>query len=154
MTPTHTIQGGVCSGDELPSPKLAHASQMTKYLFVMLGGALGAVSRFIVGTLIARWYTGLFPLGTFLVNATGSFLIGVLMMVFLNRPSVSANWRLFLLTGVLGGYTTFSSFEWEIFAAMRGGAVAIALSYAVSSLVVGLIGVWVGAMLSNRLWPL
>jgi fluoride exporter len=127
---------------------------MTKYLFVMLGGSLGAVSRFIVGTLIARWYTGLFPLATFLINVTGSFLIGLLMMLFLNRPSIPANWRLFLVTGILGGYTTFSSFEWEIFATLRGGALAIALSYAVSSLVVGLIGVWAGAILSDRLWPL
>lgn len=125
-----------------------------KYLCVMLGGAFGAVSRFIVGTLIARWYTGLFPLATFSINVTGSFLIGLLMMVFLNRPSIPANWRLFLVTGILGGYTTFSSFEWEMFASLRGGALAIALSYAAASVVVGLIGVWLGAMLSNRLWPL
>lgn len=124
-----------------------------KYLFVMSGGAVGAVSRFIVGTLVARWYPGLFPLGTFLINVTGSFLIGVLMMVFLNRPSIDANWRLFLVTGILGGYTTFSSFEWETFAAIRGGAATVAVSYAISSVLVGLLGVWLGAMLSNRLWP-
>jgi hypothetical protein len=66
---------------------------MTKYLFVMLGGALGAVSRFIVGTLVTRWYPGLFPLGTFLINTTGSFLAGVFMMLFLNRPAIDVNWR-------------------------------------------------------------
>jgi len=126
---------------------------MIKYLFVMFGGAVGAVSRFILGTLVAKWYPGLFPLGTFLINVTGSFLIGVLMMVFLNRPSIDANWRLFLVTGILGGYTTFSSFEWETFASIRGGAATVAVSYAISSVVVGLLGVWLGAMLSNRLWP-
>ncbi|HTU47495.1 MAG TPA: fluoride efflux transporter CrcB [Bryobacteraceae bacterium] len=126
---------------------------MAKYFLVMLGGALGAVSRFIVGTLVASRYTALFPLGTFLINVTGSFVIGVLMMLFLNRPSIDVNWRLFLVTGILGGYTTFSSFEWESFAAFRGGAPMVALSYLVSSLVVGLVGVWVGAMISNRLWP-
>ncbi|HTU46952.1 MAG TPA: fluoride efflux transporter CrcB [Bryobacteraceae bacterium] len=126
---------------------------MIKYLFVMFGGAVGAVSRFILGTLVAKWYPGLFPLGTFLINATGSFLIGVLMMAFLNRPSIDANWRLFLVTGILGGYTTFSSFEWETFAAIRGGAATVAVSYVISSVVVGLLGVWLGAMLSNRLWP-
>lgn len=126
---------------------------MIKYLFVMFGGAVGAVSRFILGTLVAKWYPGLFPLGTFLINVTGSFLIGVLMMAFLNRPSIDANWRLFLVTGILGGYTTFSSFEWETFAAIRGGAATVAVSYVISSVVVGLLGVWLGAMLSNRLWP-
>lgn len=62
------------------------------------------MSRFIFGTFVLRLYSALFPLGTFLINVTGSFLIGVLMTIFLNRPSLNANWRLFLVTGVLGGY--------------------------------------------------
>jgi CrcB protein len=119
----------------------------------MLGGSLGAVSRFILGTLVARWYSAVFPLGTFLINITGSFLIGVLMMLFLNRPSIDANWRLFLVTGVLGGYTTFSSFEWETFFALRESASAVAVFYVVLSVGLGLIGVWLGAMASNQLWP-
>ena len=126
---------------------------MAKYLLVMIGGALGATSRFIVGTIVSRWYSALFPLGTFAINVTGSFLIGLLMMFFLNRPAVNANWRLFLVTGVLGGYTTFSSFEWEAFAAIRGGAGLVAFLYLVSSVVLGLCGVWTGAMLSNRIFP-
>jgi fluoride exporter len=126
---------------------------MTKYFLVMFGGALGAVSRLIVGTFIAKWYTALFPLGTFFINVTGSFLIGVLMMLFVNRPSIDVNWRLFLVTGILGGYTTFSSFEWETFAAWKGGAPIVAFSYVLSSLIVGLLGVWIGALISNRLWP-
>lgn len=126
---------------------------MAKYLFVMLGGAFGAASRFFVGTLAAKWYSGLFPLGTFVINVTGSFLAGVLMMFFLNRPWMDGNWRLFLVTGILGGYTTFSSFEWDIFSAVRGGAAAVALSYVVLSVVAGLIGVSIGAIVSNRFWP-
>ena len=126
---------------------------MSKYILVMLGGALGATSRFVVGTVVARWYSAVFPLGTFLINITGSFLIGLLMTFFLNRPVVSANWRLFLVTGILGGYTTFSSFEWEAFAAMRTGAGLIAFLYLVSSVAVGLLGVWLGAILSNRFYP-
>ncbi len=93
---------------------------MAKYLCVMLGGALGAVSRFAMGTLIQRLYSVVFPLGTFFINVTGSFLIGLLMMLFLNRPGISANWRLFLVTGILGGYTTFSTFEWETFGGSAG----------------------------------
>jgi len=126
---------------------------MNKYLFVMLGGALGAVSRFMVGTLVLKAYSAMFPLGTFLINVTGSFLIGILMMLFLNRPAISAHWRLFLVTGILGGYTTFSSFEWETFAALRGGAGVVALLNVLLSVGLGLGGVWVGAMISNRFWP-
>ncbi len=126
---------------------------MTKYLIVMLGGALGAVSRFIVATLVSQLYTALFPLGTFLINVTGSFLIGLLMVLFMNRTGLNLNWRLFLVTGVLGGYTTFSSFEWEAYSVARGGASVMALLYVLASVVLGFGGVWLGAMLSNRWWP-
>lgn len=126
---------------------------MIKYLCVAIGGALGAMSRFAIGTLVARWYPAIFPLGTFLINVSGSFLIGFLMSLFLTRTSVHPNWRLFLVTGVLGGYTTFSSFEWETFAALREGAGTVAMLYVVLSVAVGLIGVWLGALASSRLLP-
>jgi fluoride exporter len=125
---------------------------MTKYALVMLGGAFGAVSRFAVGTLVARFYSSVFPLGTFLINITGSFLIGLLMMIFLQRPAIPANWRLFLVTGILGGYTTFSSFEWETLVAIRGGANLIAIGYVLLSVLAGLAAAWLGALLANRLW--
>jgi CrcB protein len=127
--------------------------EMAKYLLVMLGGALGAVSRFALGTLVGKWYSALFPLGTFLINVTGSFLIGVLMMLFLNRPSIHVNWRLFLVTGILGGYTTFSSFEWEALSTLRGGASTIALFYLFLSVGLGLGGAWIGAIFSSYFWP-
>lgn len=126
---------------------------MNKYIFVMLGGALGAVSRFIIGTLVAKIYSAVFPLGTFVINVTGSFLIGILMMLFLNRPAISANWRLFLVTGILGGYTTFSTFEWETLTAMRAGAGAEAFLNVFLSVGLGFGGVWMGAALANRFWP-
>jgi len=118
----------------------------------MLGGALGAVSRFAIGTIVSRMYTSLFPLGTFLINVSGSFLIGLLMMLFLQRPVVSANWRLFLVTGILGGYTTFSSFEWEVLFAVREGAGLIAVAYILLSVGLGLVAAWLGALLATRLW--
>jgi CrcB protein len=126
---------------------------MSKYFLVMLGGAIGAVSRFIVGSLVLRFYSATFPLGTFVINITGSFLIGILMTLFLNRPAVNANWRLFLVTGILGGYTTFSSFEWEALTALRNGADAIGLLYLGLSVVVGLGAAWFGFLVANRLWP-
>lgn len=126
---------------------------MSRYIFVMLGGALGAVSRFIVATFVLKFYSALFPLGTFLINVTGSFLIGLFMMLFLNRPSISPNWRLFLVTGILGGYTTFPSFEWETLTALRGAAGAVAFLNITLSVGLGLAGAWIGAAVSNRLWP-
>ena len=119
----------------------------------MLGGALGAVARFIVGTFVLKIYSAVFPLGTFLINVTGSFLIGILMVLFLNRPGIHTNWRLFLVTGILGGYTTFSSFEWETLAALQEGARAVAVLNVLLSVGLGLGGVWIGAALSNRCWP-
>ncbi len=126
---------------------------MSKYLLVMLGGALGAVFRFIVATLVARLSSTVFPLGTFLINVTGSFLIGFLMTMFLGRPRVHVNWRLFVVTGILGGYTTFSSFEWEALVALRTGSSALSFLYIASSVVLGLLGAWLGLLLAERLWP-
>jgi CrcB protein len=126
---------------------------MSKYLVVMFGGALGAVTRFIVATLVTRLYSASFPLGTFVINVTGSFVIGFLMTLFLNRPAFHMNWRLFLVTGILGGYTTFSSFEWEALVAMRSGAGSTSLLYLGSSVALGFFGVWLGFVIANRLWP-
>ena len=125
---------------------------MTRYLAVMLGGAIGAVSRFAMGTAVTRLYSGPFPLATFLINISGSFLIGLLMGWLLNRPGVDAHWRLFLVTGILGGYTTFSSFEWESLVSLRSGSNSTALLYLISSVVVGLIAAWLGLMIANRVW--
>lgn len=125
---------------------------MTKYILVMVGGAVGAVSRFAVGSFVSRFYTAVFPLGTFLINISGSFLIGLLMMLFLYRSAISANWRLFLVTGILGGYTTFSSFEWEALFAIRNGGGIIAVGYMGASVVLGLLAAWCGAILATRFW--
>jgi CrcB protein len=125
---------------------------MTKYLAVMIGGALGAVSRFIIGSLILRSYAGTFPLPTFVINVTGSFLIGVLMTLFQNRANLQVNWRIFLVTGILGGYTTFSSFEWEALMTLRSGEAGIGFLYLALSVVLGLGCAWLGLVLANRLW--
>jgi fluoride exporter len=121
-----------------------------RYGAVFLGGGLGAALRFAVGTLALRFYAGLFPLGTFVINVSGSFLIGTLMALFLNRPAVHPAWRLFLVVGVLGGYTTFSSFEWETFIALRSGAGLVAALNVLLSVALGLAGVWIGALVVTR----
>ena len=125
---------------------------MDRYFVVLAGAGLGGLARYVAGTWIMAKYGGRFPLGTFIINVTGSFLIGVLMMLFTERLNPHPNWRLFLVVGVLGGYTTFSSFEYETFRAVRDGANWLAALYALASVGVGYLGVWLGALLALRAW--
>jgi len=117
---------------------------------VLTGAGLGGLARYLAGTWIMEKYGGRFPLGTFVINITGSFLIGVLMTLLTERWQPHPNWRLFLVVGVLGGYTTFSSFEYETYQAVRDGARWIGLLYVAGSVVVGYLGVWLGAVLAAR----
>ena len=123
---------------------------MDKYLVVLTGAGLGGLARYVAGTWIMTRYGGRFPLGTFLINLTGSFLIGVLMTLFLDRWQPHPTWRLFLVVGVLGGYTTFSSFEYETYQAFREGERWLGLFYVTGSVVLGYLGVWLGAALTVR----
>jgi fluoride exporter len=120
-----------------------------KYLLVMVGGAAGSLARYIAATAIATRFGGLFPLGTMIVNITGSFLIGLLMTLLASRLP-HPNWRLLLVVGFLGGYTTFSSFEWETFNAVRGGSFWIGIANVIGSVALGYTAVWLGAMVAAR----
>jgi CrcB protein len=123
---------------------------LDRYLVVLAGAGLGGLARYAAGSWIMAKSGGRFPLGTFVINVTGSFLIGVLMTLLTERLSPHPNWRLFLVAGVLGGYTTFSSFEYETYAAVRDGARWMAMLYVIGSVALGYIGVWLGALLMAR----
>jgi CrcB protein len=123
---------------------------LDKYLAVLAGAGLGGLARFIAGTWIMEKYAGKFPLGTFVINITGSFLIGVLMTLFTERWESAVNIRLFLVVGVLGGYTTFSSFEYETLKVIRDGAPWMGAFYVASSVALGYLGVWLGAVIAAR----
>jgi CrcB protein len=123
---------------------------LDKYLVVLTGAGLGGLARYLANTWIMAKYAGRFPLGTFVINVTGSFLIGVLMTLLTERWQPHPNWRLFLVVGVLGGYTTFSSFEYETYQAVRGGTAWIGLLYVLGSVLLGYFGVWLGAVLAAR----
>lgn len=123
---------------------------MDKVLVVFTGAGLGGLTRYLAGTWIMQKYGGRFPLGTFIINITGSFLIGVLMTLLTERWQPHPNWRLFLVIGVLGGYTTFSSFEYETYQAVRGSAPWLGLLYVLGSVILGYFGVWLGAALAAR----
>ena len=95
-------------------------------------------------------YGGRFPVGTLVINVTGSFLIGVIMTLFTERVDLHPNWRLALVTGFLGGYTTFSTFEWETLTAAQEGGRWIAAANVIGSVVFGYIAVWLGSALARR----
>ena len=123
---------------------------MNRYLLVMLGAAAGGVARYIVWAAISERFSGRFPLGTLVVNLTGCFAIGVLMTALTERWVADPRWRLLLVTGVLGGYTTYSSFAWETFQSVRDGSPWIGLSYVMASVMLGYLAVWFGAILARR----
>ena len=123
---------------------------MDRYLVVLAGAGLGGLLRYAAGTWIMAKYGGRFPLGTFVINVTGSFLIGFLMTMLTERFHLDPIWRLLLVVGFLGGYTTFSSFEWETFTAVREGALWNGMLNVVSSVMLGYVAVWLGVFLARR----
>jgi len=124
-------------------------NELDKYIVVFAGAGFGGVARYVLGTEIMRRYGGRFPLGTFVINVSGAFLIGLLMTLLTERFKPHPNWRLLLVVGVLGGYTTFSSFEYEALQAVRGGSFASALLYVGGSVVLGYLAAWCGAVVGG-----
>jgi CrcB protein len=122
-----------------------------KYLLILLGGGAGSLCRYLVGVAIVTRYGGRFPVvGTMTINITGSFLIGLLMTTIAERFEPGTNLRPLLVIGFLGGYTTFSSFEWETYAAIRNGGFWIGIANVVGSVTLGYAAVWLGAMMARR----
>jgi len=123
---------------------------LDRYIMVMLGGASGALVRYVLGTAIMARLGTRFPIGTLVINVSGSFLIGALMTLLTERLQPHPNWRLLLVVGFLGGYTTFSSFEWESLTLVRDGGRWLGLLNIVGSVVFGYIAVWLGAIMMQK----
>jgi CrcB protein len=119
-------------------------------MVVLAGAGLGGVLRYAAGLWLMQRAGGAFPWGTFLVNLSGSFLIGLIMTLLTERFAPHPNLRLFLVVGVLGGYTTFSSFEYETLQAVRSGERWMGLLYVLGSVLLGYFAVWLGSMLAAR----
>ena len=121
-----------------------------KFLLILLCGGAGSLARYLAATLVANRLGARFPWGTLAVNVTGCFLIGLIMTLLTERFQPHPNWRFALVVGFLGGYTTFSSFEWETYAAIRDGGFWLGLANIAGSVTLGYAAVWLGAALARR----
>lgn len=117
--------------------------------FVAIGGAFGSVARFLLGELIQQRTGSTFPIGTLVVNITGSLLLGFLLEYSLGSPGVSRETRALLTTGFCGGYTTFSTFSFETSRLLQEGDYRRALLYAGLSVVVSIVGCLAGFSLGR-----
>jgi CrcB protein len=126
-----------------------------KMLLLMLGGALGTYLRYAVGKWFNSqpWAQG-FPYGTLFVNVTGSFILAAASMILLERlPPKHQDWYLLIGTGFCGGYTTFSTFEWETFKLVRDGSRWYAFGNVLGSVLAGFVGVLLGVLVVSLVFP-
>jgi CrcB protein len=124
---------------------------LAKVLTVGAGGFIGASARYLVGGLVYRILGAAFPLDTLLINVSGCLAIGFLAVLAEERASLGAPGRLFLIVGVLGGYTTFSTFGYETVRLMREGSYPAAWLNVVGQVSLGLAAVWLGAALARSI---
>jgi CrcB protein len=135
--------------------RLFHTLVRNKMLLLMLGGALGTYLRFQ----ISRWFneqewTHGFPYGTMFINATGSFILAIAAMIIQERLEPSyQEWFLLIGTGFCGGYTTFSTFEWETFKLVQDGSLARAFYNVAGSIAAGFAAVYAGYLVVRLLFP-
>ena len=119
--------------------------------YVAVGSAVGGVARFLLGTLLQQRVTGTFPVGTLVVNVTGSLLLGFLMRYALGSSAITPEVRALLTTGFCGGYTTFSTFSYEAIALLEEGQHERAGLYMALSLVLSLAACLAGVIIAREL---
>ncbi len=121
------------------------------YLLVFLGGGLGATLRHTINVYCARCLGTGFPYGTFFINISGSLVMGLIAGYLAHKGEASQPWRLFLMTGILGGYTTFSAFSLDSMVLYERGEVALAAFYVIGSVVIAIVGLIAGLTLMRHL---
>jgi CrcB protein len=124
---------------------------MPVHLAVALGGALGALGRYGLDRLIERRSVSVFPWSTFTINVTGCLLIGAVVAALVDRHQSPAWLRVGLTVGVLGGYTTFSTFGQETLGLLEADRVTVAALYSLGSLALGVLAVYVGTIVGRSL---
>jgi len=124
---------------------------IARIALVGVGGMIGAMLRYTLGGMVHHLYEGRFPLGTLLVNTAGCLAIGFLFTLADDRGVISANARLFIFVGLLGGFTTFSSFGYETLTLWRDGLATRALLNVGANTIFGLGAVWVGHVMARAI---
>jgi CrcB protein len=122
---------------------------LSKYFYIAVGGSLGAIARYWVGSAVASRLGTKFPYGTFVINISACIIIGFSLTYLGKRAELNPAWRYLIPTGFVGAYSTFSTYEWETLSSLRDGAFSLAAFYAIGSLVVGLVAAWGGAVLAE-----
>jgi CrcB protein len=130
---------------------LKEDTPLDKFFVVALGGAVGAVARYWIGGLVSSRWPVQFPLGTFVINVTGSFIIGCFLTLASERLTLHPHWRLLIAVGFVGAYTTFSTFEYETLKLIEAGNVLNAFGNVVLSVAVGFMAVWLGVSAVRRM---
>jgi fluoride exporter len=126
---------------------------MRLLLLAMGGGAIGAGARYLVNVVCGRCMAPGFPSATLIVNVAGSVLMGLVVEGVSRRLGASVEWRTFLATGILGGFTTFSAFSLDAANLMNRGDNALALAYVIASVVLSIIGLYAGLILARTIFP-
>ena len=119
---------------------------------IAAGGALGAVTRFLVSNGVYSWLGRGFPWGTLTVNGVGSMLMGLLFVLLTERLALGPQWRAFLLVGFLGAFTTFSTFSLETLSLIEGGEWLRAVANMVGSVLLCVGAAWVGVVVGRTVW--
>lgn len=114
------------------------------YLLVFLGGGIGSTLRHVINMLSARTLGTAFPYSTFMINISGSLAMGLIAGYLAFKGDASQNWRLFLMTGILGGYTTFSAFSLDTAVLYERGELGLAAFYVLGSVILSIAGVFAG----------
>jgi CrcB protein len=121
------------------------------YLLVFIGGGLGSTLRHTVNVVCPRLFGTAFPYHTFIINITGSAIMGLIAGYLAFKGEAAQPWRLFLMTGILGGYTTFSAFSLDAALLYERGEIGLAVLYVVGSVVLSIVGLFAGLVLVRHL---
>jgi fluoride exporter len=124
---------------------------LEKYLYIAIGGSLGSIARYWVGSTVSGRLGTKLPYGTFVINITACVIIGFVITYLGRRAELNPAWRFLIPVGFVGAYSTFSAYEWETLSSLRSGAYLLAVLYAVGSLLLGLVAVWCGSVLAEAL---
>ena len=121
------------------------------YVLVFIGGGLGSTLRHTINVVCAKCIGTAFPYGTFIINISGSAIMGLIAGYLAFKGEASQPWRLFVMTGILGGYTTFSAFSLDAALLYERGEIGLALFYVLGSVVFSILGLFAGLALVRHL---